>query len=330
MTTASSRLSDEQLLDSARTVLDTEKDAIDALKVRLDDRFAQACRALQAASGRVVVLGMGKSGHIASKIASTLASTGTPAFFVHPGEAGHGDLGMITRDDVVLALSNSGETPELLTILPMLKRLEVAMVAITGKPGSTLGQQADVCLDAHVEREACPLDLAPTSSTTVALALGDALAVALLKDRGFNENDFARSHPGGALGKRLLLFVSDVMHRDDEIPLVSNTDSLQSALIEMSGKSLGMTGVVDEDGKLVGIFTDGDLRRALHGNVDVYNSTIGDMMTRNPVTARGDMLAAEVVNVMRDRRINGVFVVDDNQRVTGAINNQTLLRAGVM
>jgi len=324
------QLEDSELIDTGRSVIDIERGALASAGERLDKRFADACRALFATRGRVVVLGMGKSGHVGTKIAATFASTGTPAFFVHPGEAGHGDLGMITPDDTVLALSNSGETHEILTILPLLKRQGVDVVALTSNPDSTLAKNATVWLDASVDKEACPHNLAPTSSTTVALAIGDALAVALLKARGFSEEDFARSHPGGSLGKRLLLYVADVMHTDAEVPRITTSDSLQQALVEMSGKGLGMTAVVSDDEQLAGIFTDGDLRRALANNVDIYNSSILDVMTRDPIVTRVDVLASEVVNLMRENSINGVFVVDQDKRVVGALNHQTLLRAGIM
>ncbi len=323
-------LDDSELIDSARSVIEIERAALEALGRRLDSRFADACRVLFATRGRVVVLGMGKSGHVGSKIAATLASTGTPAFFVHPGEAGHGDLGMITAEDSVLALSNSGETHEILTILPMLKRQGVDVVAVTGNASSTLATNATVWLDASVDKEACPHNLAPTSSTTVALAIGDALAVALLQARGFSEEDFARSHPGGALGKRLLLYVADVMHTGTDVPRIEASEGLQQALVEMSGKGLGMTAVVEQDGTLAGVFTDGDLRRALARNIDIYASSIADVMTANPIVTKADVLASEVVNLMRENSISGVFVVDEKQQVVGALNHQTLLRAGII
>lgn len=315
--------------EHARTVIRLEAEALGALVPRIDETFDAACGMITAAAGRVVVTGMGKSGHIGGKIASTLASTGTPAFFVHPGEAGHGDLGMITADDLVLALSNSGETPELLTLLPIVKRMGVKLIALCGNPNSTLARAADVALNAGVTREACPLNLAPTASTTVALALGDALAVALFKARGFNADDFARAHPGGALGRRLLLYVRDIMHTGEAVPLARAGDKLGDALPVMSGRGLGMLGVTGDGGRLIGIFTDGDLRRALGSGVDVYSCPLGDVMTRNPRTVTGDVLAAEVIQRMRDESINGLFVVDDAGRVTGAFNTHDLLRAGV-
>ncbi len=325
-----SEISEDGFVREGRSVLAMEADAVTRLGDRLGTAFADACRLILACEGRVVVVGMGKSGHVGGKIASTLASTGTPAFFVHPGEASHGDLGMITPTDLVLAISNSGETPEILTILPVIKRLGVRLLALTGALDSTLAQQADVALDVGVEQEACPLNLAPTASTTVTMAMGDALAVALLRSRGFTTEDFARSHPGGVLGRRLLLYVSDVMHTGDQIPLVSESATLPDALLEMSSKGLGMTGVVDADMRLVGIFTDGDLRRALGNSIDVYASRIDRLMTRGPVTISPDTLAAAVVQMMRTRSINGVFVTDTQRRVLGALNTHDLLRAGVM
>jgi arabinose-5-phosphate isomerase len=278
----------------------------------------------------VVVVGIGKSGHVAGKIASTLASTGTPAFFVHPGEASHGDLGMITPSDLVIAASNSGETPEILTILPIIKRMGVKLVALCGSPGSTLAKQSDIYLDVGVNKEACPLNLSPTTSTTATLAMGDALAVAIFQSRGFTVEDFARSHPGGVLGRRLLLYVRDIMHRGTDIPLVREDDLIRDALLEMSSKHLGMTGVVDSGRCLVGVFTDGDLRRALNVPVDLNQCPIREVMTKEPVTVNSDMLAAEVVTLMRTRSINGIFVVDDGHRVEGALNMHDLLRAGVV
>ncbi|HJX19044.1 MAG TPA: KpsF/GutQ family sugar-phosphate isomerase [Acidiferrobacterales bacterium] len=313
-----------------RAVIELEAEALSALVPRLNADFARACRLILDSPGRVVVTGMGKSGHIGGKIAATLASTGTPAFFVHPGEAQHGDLGMIQPQDVVIAISNSGETGEILTILPIIKRMGAKLIALTGNPKSSLARQADAHLDAGVAKEACPLNLAPTSSTTAALALGDALAVALLKTRNFTPEDFARSHPGGKLGRRLLLYVRDVMHSGDRIPLVPESASLREALLEMTGKGLGMTGVLDAAGKLAGIYTDGDLRRTLNKGADVYNAKISDVMTRNPKTCRADQLAAEIVQLMEKHNINGLMVVDADQRVQGALNMGDLLRAGVV
>ncbi len=323
-------MNDDSLQALGRSVIELEAEAVAGLAGRIDGEFARVCRMILDLEGRVVVVGMGKSGHVGGKIAATLASTGTPAFFVHPGEASHGDLGMITAGDLVLAISNSGETPEILTILPIIKRMGVRLVAMTGNPDSALARQADGCLNVAVAKEACPLNLAPTASTTAALAMGDALAVALLKSRGFTERDFARAHPGGALGRRLLLYVDDVMHRGEDIPLVHEQDGLREALLEMSSKGLGMTGVVDDDGRLTGIFTDGDLRRALNTAVDVYAARMVDVMTRNPRTTRPGRLAAEVVQLMRTERINGLYVVDEAHRVLGALNMHDLLKAGVV
>ncbi|HYN77772.1 MAG TPA: KpsF/GutQ family sugar-phosphate isomerase [Lamprocystis sp. (in: g-proteobacteria)] len=319
-----------RIRDLGRAVLETEAAAVAALGLRLDDRFVDACRYLLACEGRIVVLGMGKSGHIGGKIAATLASTGSPAFFVHPGEASHGDLGMITPPDVVLALSNSGETAELLTILPLIKRLGVPMITMTGRPGSTLAREADVNLDVSVAREACPLGLAPTSSTTATLAMGDALAIALLESRGFTAEDFARSHPAGALGRRLLLHVGDIMHRGDQVPRVPLGTLLLATLEEMSRTGLGMSAVVDGHGRLVGIFTDGDLRRALDQGVDVRCTVIDAVMTRGGVTAAVGDLAAAALQRMEARSINGLLVVDDDGRPIGAINMHDLLRSGVV
>lgn len=318
------------LTQLGRAVLEMEAQAVAELVRRIDDAFARACDAILDCPGRVVVVGMGKSGHIGCKIAATLASTGTPAFFVHPGEASHGDLGMITPTDVVLALSNSGETEEILTILPIIKRMGVKLIAFTGNGGSSLAKQADVHIDVSVAKEACPLNLAPTSSTTAALAMGDALAVALFQSRGFTREDFARSHPGGRLGRRLLVYVRDLMHTGSRIPVVDEQASLRDALVEMSGKGLGMTAVADRDGRLAGIFTDGDLRRALNRGVDVYRVGIAEVMTRDPKTTHADRLAAELVQQMRSQNINGLFVVDGDNRIEGALNMHDLLRAGVV
>ena len=313
-----------------REVIELEAEALQTLARRIDGQFAEACRLILACHGRVIVIGMGKSGHIGGKIAATLASTGTPAFFVHPGEASHGDLGMITPPDVVLAISNSGETEEILTLLPIIKRMGVKLIGLTGKLESSLARQSDAVLYAGVEKEACPHNLAPTASTTAALAVGDALAVALLKSRGFTPEDFARAHPAGSLGRRLLLYVGDVMHTGAAIPKVTEDASLREALLEMTGKGLGMTGVLDRDGRLVGIFTDGDLRRVLNRGVDVYRAAIAEVMTRNPKTTRADRLAAETVQLMRSLKINGLFVVDEDNRVLGALNMHDLFRAGVI
>jgi len=323
-------MNDDSLLEAGRQVIQLEADAVAQLASRLDGQFSRVCRMILDCKGRVIVVGMGKSGHIGSKVAATLASTGSPSFFVHPGEASHGDLGMITADDLVLAISNSGETPEILTILPIIKRMGVKLVAMTGNPDSSLGRQADGCLEVGVSKEACPMNLAPTSSTTAALAMGDALAIALLRFRGFTEHDFARSHPGGSLGRRLLLYVEDIMHKGDAVPQVHQDQGMREALLEMSSKGLGMTGVIDDDQRLCGIFTDGDLRRALNSGIDIYGSRVADVMSRNPRTTRPGRLAAEVVQLMRTERINGLYVVDDERRILGALNMHDLLKAGVV
>jgi len=325
-----SQINPQQTKQLGLAVVETEIASIEAIKSRIDDSFVKACELLLACKGRVVVTGMGKSGHIGNKIAATLASTGTPAFFVHPGEASHGDLGMITPSDVVIALSNSGETSEILTILPIIKRLSVPMISITGKPNSTLSTEADINLDASIEKEACPLGLAPTSSTTVALVFGDALAVALLDARGFTEEDFALSHPGGSLGRRLLLHVKDIMHTGEDIPIVNENASLRDALLEITQKNLGMTAIVNKLQQVIGIYTDGDLRRTLDKNIDVHTAAVKDVMTVNCKTIQQNILAAEALTVMQENKINAMLVVDDNNSVIGALNMHDLLRAGVV
>ena len=316
---------------SGRRVFEIEAQGLAAVAARLDGHFSDACRLMIAASGRVVCTGMGKSGHIARKIAATLASTGTPAFYVHPGEAGHGDLGMITDADVVLALSNSGETDELLMLLPVLKRQGNKLVTMTGRPGSTLAREGDVHLDVSVPAEACPLHLAPTSSTTAALAMGDALAVALLEARGFTADDFARSHPAGALGRRLLLHIADIMHRGDEVPRIGPDASVSEALVEMSRKRLGFTAIVDADDQLLGLYTDGDLRRTLDdAAVDLRVTRIGEVMTRAPRTIEPDALAVEAAQLMEAHKIGGLLVVDAGRHLVGALNIHDLLRARVV
>ena len=320
----------ETLLNLAREVLSTEAGAVQALAARLDSSFVEAVTIIRACSGRIVVTGIGKSGHIARKIAATLASTGTPAFFVHSAEASHGDLGMIAAGDVVIALSNSGESTELVAILPLLKRRGAKLIAIAGNLRSTLTREADVVLDASVEKEAGPLGLAPTSSTTAALALGDALALALLEARGFSREDFAHAHPGGTLGRRLLVRVTDVMHHGADLPSVGVSASLQEALIVMSGKRLGMTAVVNDDGTLAGIYTDGDLRRTLEKGIDIRSTRVADVMNRAPHTIASDRLAAEAVQYMEKHRINGLLVVDGAGKVVGAFNLHDLFRAGVV
>ncbi len=310
-------------------VINTEIESISALRNRIDDSFVQACQYLLNCEGRIVVIGMGKSGHIGGKIAATLASTGSPAFFVHPGEASHGDLGMITNKDVVIALSNSGETGEILTILPIIKRLGVPLIALTGKSHSPLAQSANVHIDVSVEKEACPLGLAPTSSTTTALVMGDALAIALLESRGFTAEDFALSHPGGNLGRRLLLHVSDIMHTGKNIPTVNCEALISEALVEMTDKGLGMTAVMDKN-HIVGIFTDGDLRRVLSQTIDIHTNKIADFMTINCKTGQAEMLAAEILELMQRHKINALLITDNEQQLVGAINMHDLLRAGVV
>lgn len=314
----------------ARRTLEIEAAAVLALQSRLDDSLVRAVDILLACKGRVVVTGMGKSGHVGTKIASTLASTGTPAFFMHPAEASHGDLGMITGQDVVLALSNSGESPEIIAILPLIKRRGARLITMTGRPGSTMAREADIHLDAAVAQEACPHNLAPTASTTAALALGDALAVVTLYARGFTAEDFARTHPGGALGRRLLIHVRDVMHKDEALPVVQEDTPFKTALLEMTRKKLGMTAVVDASGSLVGVFTDGDLRRCLDRDLDIKTTRIDSVMTRSPKTISEDVLAAEAARYMEDKQINGLLAVDGAGRLTGAFNMHDLLRAGVV
>lgn len=320
----------EKLSTLAKAVIDTEIEAIQALHERINEDFMRACEFMLNCQGRVVVIGMGKSGHIGSKLAATLASTGTPAFFVHPGEASHGDLGMITDKDVVLALSNSGETSEILTILPLIKRLGIPFIAMTGRPESTLATCATAHIDVSVAREACPLGLAPTSSTTAALVMGDALAVALLETRGFTAEDFARSHPGGLLGRRLLLRVSDIMHTGDAIPEINEHALISEALIEMTNKGLGMTAVVDEKQHILGVFTDGDLRRVLSQEINIHTERLSDYMTRQCKTGTAEMLAAEALELMQRFKINALLIVDKQQQLCGAINMHDLLRAGVV
>ena len=313
-----------------QAVIKTELAEITALLARIDKSFSRACELLLSCKGRIVVTGMGKSGHIGGKIAATLASTGSPAFFVHPGEASHGDLGMITKNDIVIALSNSGNTAEITTIVPILKRFAIPLISMTGDKNSTLANLADINLDVSVSKEACPHDLAPTSSTTVALVMGDALAVALLQARGFTAEDFALSHPGGSLGKRLLLHVSDIMHQGDRIPQVLETASVSEALLEMSEKGLGMTAITDAQNKVLGIYTDGDLRRSLDKNIDIRNTVISDVMIRNCRTTTADELAATLVKIMDDHSINGFLVTDENNKLVGALNMHDILRAGIV
>ncbi|MCP4001797.1 MAG: KpsF/GutQ family sugar-phosphate isomerase [Gammaproteobacteria bacterium] len=315
---------------TARRVLEIEARAIQELVPRVGASFAKACELCLACEGRVVVTGMGKSGHIAGKLAATLASTGTPAFFVHPAEASHGDLGMITRKDVVIALSNSGETAEIITLLPLLKRLGLALITLTGKTDSTLAEAADAVIDIGVSEEACPLNLAPTASTSAALAMGDALAVALLEKRGFTSEDFAMSHPGGTLGRKLLLRIKDLMHTGDKVPHVSASTSVIDGLMEMTSKGLGMTAVTDTTGKLLGMFTDGDLRRKLDQKIDLHASTMEQVMTKDCKTASSEMLAAEAVLLLEQNKINALLIVDTKNKLIGALNIHDLFRAGVM
>jgi len=324
------KLDDKKHRELGLAVIQVEAQAINALAEQINDNFVAACKLLFACAGRVIVIGMGKSGHIASKIAATLASTGTPAFFVHPGEASHGDLGMITKQDVVLALSNSGETEEILKILPLIKRLGVPLIAMTGNPASTLGLVASTHINVAVEQEACPLGLAPTSSTTAALVMGDALAVSLLEARGLTRDDFALSHPGGSLGRRLLLRVSDIMHVGNDMPSISEYALISHALLEMTEKKLGMTAIVDNCNRVIGIFTDGDLRRTLAKNLDIQNTVISEVMTSQCTVISEDILAAEAMQIMEQKKINALIVVDNQKMAVGALNMHDLIRAGIV
>lgn len=324
------KLDDQKLRDLGLAVIQVEAQAISALAEQINDQFIAACKLLYNCTGRVVVIGMGKSGHIAGKIAATLASTGTPAFFVHPGEASHGDLGMITKQDVVLALSNSGETEEILKILPIIKRLGVPLIAMTGNPMSTLSLIATTHINVAVAQEACPLGLAPTSSTTAALVMGDALAVSLLEARGFTRDDFALSHPGGSLGRRLLLRVNDIMHLGDNIPSVAESALISHALLEMTEKKLGMTAIVNDKQEVVGIFTDGDLRRTLAKNLDLQKTSISEVMTSHCAVISEDILAAEAMQIMEQKKINGLIVINEHYQAIGALNMHDLIRAGIV
>jgi len=323
------KLTKDELLALAADVLDIESRAVDSLKARLNDDFVAACELCMQTPGRVVVTGMGKSGHVSNKIAATLASTGTPAFFMHPAEASHGDLGMITSQDLLLAVSLSGETREVVTILPVVKRMGAKLLAMTGNPNSTIAEAADVHLDISVAEEACPLNLAPTASTTATLAMGDALAVALLKNRGFTAEDFARSHPSGSLGKRLLLRVSDVMRTGNRVPTVSADVTLRDALLEMTDKGLGMTAVVDSGNTILGIYTDGDLRRTLDSGADIRTTIIRDVMHANCKTTSADVLAAEALHILEENKITSLLVADGT-RLVGALNIHDLFREGLM
>ncbi|MCH7536541.1 MAG: KpsF/GutQ family sugar-phosphate isomerase [Proteobacteria bacterium] len=318
------------MLALAREVLEIESRAVDALRSRLNEDFVAACQLCLNTRGRVVVTGMGKSGHVSNKIAATLASTGTPAFFMHPAEASHGDLGMITGQDLLLAISYSGETTEVVTILPLVKRMGAKLLSFTGNPDSTMAQAADVHLDVSVAEEACPLNLAPTASTTATLAMGDALAVALLKSRGFTAEDFARSHPSGMLGKRLLLRVADVMCSGDRIPAVRADASLSDGLMEMTEKGLGMTAIVDKNNRIQGVFTDGDLRRTLDTGIDIHKTVISDVMHANCKTTTADVLAAEALHILEENKITSLLVADDDNRLIGALNIHDLFREGLM
>lgn len=320
----------DALIERAREVLATEAAAIQALARRLDGAFVEACRRILACDGHLIVTGMGKSGHIGHKLAATLASTGTPAFFVHPAEASHGDLGMIRSGDVIVALSNSGETTEVINLLPVIKRIGVGLIAMTGSPDSSLARHADVHLNTGVDREACPLGLAPTASTSAQLAMGDALAIALLEARGFTAEDFARSHPGGTLGKRLLLHIADVMHNEIDLPTVRPDQTISEAIVVMTRGRLGLCAVVDDQRRVAGILTDGDLRRGLDASGDIRTTPVHELMTADPQTIGPDELAASAVELMQARRIQGLLVVDDDKRLVGALNFQDLLQAGVV
>ncbi len=320
----------EKCCELGRTVIETEAQMIRDLLPRIDQDFAKACHYLHDCNGRIAVMGVGKSGHIGKKIAATFASTGSPAFFVHPSEANHGDMGMITTTDVLLALSNSGETEEIISILPFIKRLSIPLITLTGKPQSTLAKAATININVNVAKEACPLGLAPTASTTAALVMGDALAMVLLEKRGFTENDFALTHPGGTLGRRLLLTVDEIMHKAPDIPFILDTASLKEALVEMTHKKLGMTTIIDDNGKLAGIFTDGDVRRALDKNLNIQSTAIADVMSKNPKTISSDFLAAGALSIMETYKITALVVVDTAHQPIGVIHIHDILRAGVI
>ena len=324
------KISPDKLKTLGRAVIETEQIELSELAKRIDDKFVDACKIIFECKGRTVVTGMGKSGHIANKIAATLASTGTPSFFVHPGEASHGDLGMITPDDVVIALSNSGETDEIVALIPVIKRLDTTLITLTGNPDSTLAKTSNINIDVSIQKEACPLGLAPTSSTTAALAMGDAIAIALLEVRGFSENDFALSHPGGTLGRRLLLRVNDIMHTGEDIPKVTENATLSEALIEMSKKGLGVTSIVNKDGFVLGVFTDGDLRRSLDSGVDFKKCYVKDVMTKNNKEILTNSLAASALALMETHSINALVVIDEEDKLIGMLNMHDLLRARVI
>lgn len=319
-----------QICASGLAVIKIEAEMIASLESRIDHNFAKACQHLYECNGRLIVMGIGKSGHISKKIAATFASTGTPAFFIHPSEAKHGDIGMITKNDVVLAISYSGESEELTAILPSIKRLAIPLITMTGKPHSTLAAAATINIDVSVKKEACPLGLAPTSSTTAALAMGDALAMAVLNLRGFTENDFALSHPGGTLGRRLLLRVNEIMHKNIDVPVVMHTDPIKNALVEMTQKKLGMTTVVNDEGKLVGVFTDGDVRRTLDNLMDLQKTLMHEVMSKQPKTISSDILAADALHIMETNKITSLIVADDETRPIGILHIHDILRAGVI
>lgn len=320
----------KKICDLGRAVIETEAQVINNLIHRIDQNFAKACQYLYHCEGRIAVMGVGKSGHISKKIAATFASTGSPAFFIHPSEAKHGDMGMVTKNDVIMMLSNSGETEEIISILPFIKRLDIPLISLTGKAQSTLAKAATINIDVSVEKEACPLGLAPTSSTTAALVMGDAMAMALLEKRGFTEKDFALSHPGGTLGRRLLLRVEELMHKNHEIPMVPCHASLKEVLVEMTQKKLGMTTVIDEAGKLMGVFTDGDVRRAFDNNADIHKTQIHQVMSKNPKTISHELLAAEALSIMETFKITSLIVLNNLQKPVGIIHIHDILRAGVI
>lgn len=320
----------EKICAAGKKVIEIEAKMIMNLSDRIDQNFALACDYLHNCKGRIAVMGVGKSGHIGKKIAATFASTGSPAFFIHPSEAKHGDIGMLTTSDVMIAISNSGESEEIVSILPYIKRLKIPLIALTGKPHSKLARECSVHIDVSVEKEACPLGLAPTSSTTAALVMGDALAMSLLEKRGFTHNDFALSHPGGTLGRRLLLKVEEIMHKQDAVPTITHKSTLKEALVEMTRKKLGMTSIVDDHGKLIGIFTDGDVRRAFDQYADVHKTIIHEVMTSNPKTIPCDMLAAEALNLMEKHKITSLVVADNHKHPIGIIHIHDILLAGVV
>jgi arabinose-5-phosphate isomerase len=323
-------MSTSDFITSGLRTVAMEALAVSAMTPSINESFSLACQTMLACEGRVIVTGMGKSGHIGNKIAATLASTGTPAFFVHPGEASHGDLGMITKSDVVIAISNSGNTAEVITILPLIKRLGIPLISMTGDPKSLLSQTADANLDVSVSSEACPLNLAPTTSTTVTLVMGDALAIALLESRGFSAEDFAFSHPGGALGRKLLLRVGDIMHKEAEVPRVTPDQPLHDALLEMTQKGFGMTTIVADDNRLLGVFTDGDLRRVIDQKIDITNALMADVMSGNPRTISREILVAEALTIMENAAITALIIQDEDHRPVGVLHMHDILRAGVV